>query len=165
LGYRWAGLRCEREVQLSLYGDREPLPVSVDDLADLVKWRSTGTVSTPSGRRGAAARLEQAFDNRMPVTGALPFKDLHPRCRNIDSYSAPKRAGRRQVTARGAGGEPRKVGLPRDAVAVAQLGVRQVVVPEREAGAAVRILQRHCDARAAGWHRAAAANGPRRWCR
>src|ERR1035438_409549 len=34
---------------------------------------------------------------------------------------------------------------------------RKVVVPEREAGAAVRILQRHCDARAAGWHRVAAA--------
>ena len=40
----WPSVR--EEVQLSLYGDREPLPVAVDDLADLVKARPTGPVST-----------------------------------------------------------------------------------------------------------------------
>lgn len=40
----WPSVR--EEVQLSLYGDREPLPVSVGDLADLVKARPTGPVSS-----------------------------------------------------------------------------------------------------------------------
>jgi hypothetical protein len=40
----WPSVRAE--VQVSLYGDREPLPVAVDDLADLVKARPTGPVST-----------------------------------------------------------------------------------------------------------------------
>jgi len=40
----WPSVR--EEVQLSLYGDREPLPVAVDDLADLVKARPTGAVTS-----------------------------------------------------------------------------------------------------------------------
>jgi restriction endonuclease len=40
----WLSVRLE--VQTSLYGDREPLPVAVDDLADLVRARPSGPVST-----------------------------------------------------------------------------------------------------------------------
>ena len=40
----WPSVR--QEVQYSLYGDREPLPVETDDLADLVRARPTGPVST-----------------------------------------------------------------------------------------------------------------------
>jgi len=61
-----------------------------------------------------------------------------------------------RVTARGAVGEPGKVGLPRDLVAVPQPGIGQAVVPERKSGAAVRIPQGHRDARAVGWHSTAA---------
>src|ERR1035438_8179323 len=109
-----------------------------------------GHESRRAARRGLHRRSRRWFR-------ALPFKDLHPRvATSTHTARLSVRVGAR-VTARSTGGEPREVGLPCDAVAVAQLGVRQVVVPEREAGAAVRILQRHCDARAAGWHRAAAA--------